>query len=107
VFRSRLSRDGRSRLAGCYRGFWLHQGVGIVSESKSSNTAGTLPIIGEVKGIAVGTLLFEIEVLTGRPCKQGAALQGVAVVGRGVRLYIVVAVQELRGGVAFLNMSPL
>jgi hypothetical protein len=73
-FRSWLSRDGRSGLARCYRGFWLQQGIGIASESNSSDMVGGIPIIGEVKGVVVGALLFETEVLAGGPCQWGAAL---------------------------------
>jgi hypothetical protein len=73
-FGSWLSWDGGSGLAGCPGGFWLCQGVGVASESKSGDAVGALPIIGEVKGVVVGTLLFEMEVLTGGPCRQGAAL---------------------------------
>jgi hypothetical protein len=73
-FRSWLSWDGGSRLAGYHGGFWLHQGVGVASESKSSDVVGVLPIVGEVEGIAVGALLFEIEVLAGGPCWRGVAL---------------------------------
>jgi hypothetical protein len=73
-FGSWLSWNGRSRLARCYRAFWLCQAIGIVSKSNSSNMVGVLPIIGEVKGMAVGALLFEMEVLIGGPCWWGAAL---------------------------------
>jgi hypothetical protein len=73
-FGSWLSHDGGSGLAGCHGGFWLCQGAGVASKSKSSDVVGALPIIGEVKGVAVGALLFEMEVLTGGPCQQGAAL---------------------------------
>jgi hypothetical protein len=73
-FGSWLSQDGGSRLAGYHEGFWLHLGAGIVSESKSGDVVGALPIVAEVKGVAVGALLFEMQVLAGGPCWRGAAL---------------------------------
>jgi hypothetical protein len=73
-FGSWLSQDGRSGLAGYYRGFWLCQGIGIASESDSGSAVGALPIIGEVGGMAVGALLFEAEVLAGGSYWWGAAL---------------------------------
>jgi hypothetical protein len=73
-FQSWLSRDGGSGLAGCPRVFWLRQGTGVASESDSGGAVGALPIIGEVGGVAVGALLFEVEVLAGGSCQRGAAL---------------------------------
>jgi hypothetical protein len=73
-FGSWLSRDSGSGLAGCHRGFWLCQGTGVASESNSGGAVGALPIIGEVGGVVVGTLLFEAEVLAGGSCRWGAAL---------------------------------